>query len=134
MSTNTVNVVVIIIFYTLIVRIFSIHIHIIILCNFIKLLLILKEKVMIKVSKPEQSLTVNKFIKVNKQDYQNKSKKKIYIISCVLIISIISILFGIFLYYKKRNTTNYNILSPISSISSYIPSTPNSSYHPSTPV
>ena len=89
---------------------------------------------MIKVSKPEQSLTVNKFIKVNKQDYGNKSKKKIYIISCVLIISIISILFGIFLYYKKRDTTNYNILSPISSISSYIPSTPNSSYHPSTPV
>ena len=89
---------------------------------------------MIKVSKPEQSLTVDKFIKVNKQDYGNRSKKKIYIISCILIISIISILFGIFLYYKKRDTTNYNILSPISSISSYIPSTPNSSYHPSTPV
>ena len=59
------------------------------------------------------------------------SKKKLYIILfCILLIAVIAGLFGIFLYYSKRNTTNYNMLSPISS--SYTPSTANS-YHPSTP-
>jgi len=59
------------------------------------------------------------------------SKKKLYIILvCILLIAVIAGLVGIFLYHIKRNTTNYNMLSPISS--SYTPSTPNS-YHPSTP-
>ena len=100
----------------------------------------------IKASKPPDSLTLEqieqKFLeKLSKtKNYhkdqhtigcKDKSKKKLYIILvCILVISG---LFGIFLYYRKRNTTNYNmLLSPISS--SYTPSTTNSSYHPSTPI
>jgi hypothetical protein len=114
--------------------------------------------VMIKASKPPQSLTFqqieDKFIKLSKpasyystetkdygkdqptppiivNDKPSGSKKKIYIILfCILLISVIGGLLGIFLYHSKRNTRDYNLLSPISS--SYTPSTPNS-YHPSTP-
>ncbi len=58
------------------------------------------------------------------------SKKILYIILvCILLIAVIAGLFVLFFY---RNTTNYNMLSPISS--SYTPSTPNLSYHPSTPA
>jgi hypothetical protein len=113
---------------------------------------------MIKASKPPQSLTFqqieDKFIKLSKpasyystetkdygkdqptppiivNDKPSGSKKKIYIILfCILLISVIGGLLGIFLYHSKRNTRDYNLLSPISS--SYTPSTPNS-YHPSTP-
>ena len=111
--------------------------------------------VMIKASKPPESLTLEQIEKKileklskNKdygkdqptlilggkdksKDKSKDSKKKLYIILvCILLIAG---LFGIFLYYRKRNTTNYNmLLSPISS--SYTPSTPNSSYHPSTPI
>jgi hypothetical protein len=101
----------------------------------------------IKASKTPESLTVEqidqKFLeKLSKTKNYHKdepthtiggkdksSKKYIYII--LLCILLIASFFGIFLYYRKRNTTNYNmLLSPISS--SYTPSTANS-YHPSTP-
>jgi hypothetical protein len=117
--------------------------------------------VMIKASKPPQSLTFqqieDKFIKLSKpasyystetkdygkdqptpptppiivNDKPSGSKKKLYIILfCILLIFVIAGLLGLFLYHRKRNTSNYDLLSPISS--SYTPSTPNS-YHPSTP-
>ena len=79
---------------------------------------------------PKQDPVGNNRKNNRKNKSSSGSKKILYIILvCILLIAVIAGLFGLF-FYSKRNTSNYNMLSPI--LTSYTPSTPDS-YHPSTP-